>query len=173
MFKIQMFWLKVGKVGYVFRLYDNGNVLIGERAGTTFIPANQTFAIFEAGIRTGGRVPARTSFSFTDTFVWSQNDATYKPPLLLTNNILLTNESSSPRIDAVLQNESLLTVSNIEAVAIVYDTSDNAIASSRTIVQDLAAGASTPITFTWPTPFSSIVARKEILLRIYPAGTAF
>ena len=164
---------KVDKVGYVFRLYDSENVLIGERSGTTFIPANQTFTVFEAGIRAGARAPARTSFVFTDTLTWSQNDASYKPPLLLTENISLTNESVSPRIDAVIQNKSLQPVANLEATAIVYDADDNAMAASRTIVQNLASGGIAPVIFTWPSAFSSTAVRKEILLRIYPASTAF
>ena len=165
---------KVDKVDYVFHLYDSNNVLIGERAGTTFIPANQTFAVFEAGIKTGGRVPARTSFVFTDSPLnWGQNDASYKLPTLITNNLILSGESTTPRIDVSVLNQSLQNVANLEAVAIVYDSDDNAIAASRTIVQNLAAGVSAPLVFTWPAPFSSQAVRKEILLRIYPAGTSF
>ena len=55
-------------------------------------------------------------------------------------------------------------------VAIIYDAEDNAIAASRTVVENLAAQSSSSVTFTWPTPFPSPAVRKEIILRIYPAG---
>lgn len=164
---------RVDKITYVFRLYDKNNLMIGERTGTTFIPANQTFAVFEAGIRTGERIPVRTSFAFTDTLSWSQNLDTYKKPSLLSENVLISNESVAPRLDAVIRNKSLETVDNLEAVTIIYDIKDNAIAASRTIVQNLLPGTGAPVTFTWPGPFSDPVARKEMILRIYPAGSNF
>ncbi len=164
---------RVDSVNYVFRLYDKDNTIIGERTGRTFIPASQTFAVFEAGIRTGGRVPVRTSFSFTDSLVWSQNPAGLTAPVLTVENIASSNENLAPRIDAVIHNKSLKVIANLEAVAIVYDTDDNAIAASRTVVQNLAAGASTPVTFTWPAPWAGSAVRKEVVLRVYPSGSAF
>ena len=164
---------RIDKISYIFRLYDKDNVLIGERAGTTFIPANQTFAVFEAGIRTGGRVPVRTSFNFTSALLWSQNDSNYVPPTIVTENVLLSNESSSPRIDAVIHNKSLQNIGGLEAVAIVYDADDNAMVASRTIVQNLVSEGTAPVVFTWPMAFSKIAVRKEILLRVYPAGVSF
>ena len=165
--------MQAGVTQYVFRLYDTNNVVIGERTGSTFIPANQVFAVFEAGIRTGGKAPARTSFSFTQSPVWSQNPSDYKSPNVIAGDVVLSNESSSPRIDAVINNASLKNVGVLEVVAIVYDADDNAMAASRTIVENLSAGSIAPVTFTWPAPFSSAAVRKEIILRTYPAGVAF
>ena len=147
--------------------------MIAERTGQTFLPANQTFAIFEAGIRTGGAVAVRTSFSFTDPLDWLQNPGNFRAPSISVSDVVLSNESSSPRIDASLKNQSLQSVGTVEAVAIVYDAQDNAVNTSRTIVQNLAPGAISPITFTWPAPFSSPIVRKEIVLRVYPQGVGF
>jgi hypothetical protein len=161
---------RVDNIGYVFRLYDKDNVIIGEKIGQTFLPANQTFAVFESGIKTGTRVPVRTSFDFTESPLWIQNSADYKEPSVTAENITLTNDSSLPRIDASIHNLSLNTIKALSVVVIIYDADDNAIAASRTIVEDLPAQSIAPVTFTWPTQFPSPVVRKEIILRVYPSG---
>ncbi len=163
---------RIDDIGYVFRLYDKNNAVIGERTGHTFLPANQTFAVFESGIRTGTSTPVRTSFDFTESPKWIQNSANYKEPAIVAENVVLTSDVDMPRINALVHNKSLENIKNLSAVAIIYDSSDNAIAASRTIIDSLSAKQSTPITFTWPTPFSSNAVRKEIILRIYPAGIA-
>lgn len=161
---------RVDDVEYVFRLYDKDNAMITQRIGRTFLPANQSFAVFEAGIKTGPRTPVRTSFEFTDSPSWIQNPANYKDPAVVAENVALTNESASPRIDLSVRNLSLETIKTIGVVAIIYDAEDNAIAASRTVVENLSAQSRTPVTFTWPAPFPSQAVRKEILLRVYPAG---
>lgn len=163
---------RVDNIKYVFRLYDKDNAMITQKTGHTFLSANQSFAIFEAGIRTGTRIPTRTSFDFTETPSWIQNPVNYKEPSVVAENIILSNESSFPRIDASIRNLSLNNIKTLSVVAIVYDVDDNAIAASRTVVENLSAQSSTPVTFTWPTKFSNQAVRKEIILRIYPDGSA-
>lgn len=164
---------RVDNVGYVFRLYDKDNAMITQKTGRTFLSANQTFAVFEAGIRTGARIPVRTSFEFTEAPYWSQNPANYKDPAVVAENVTLTNDLISPRIDASIRNLSLNAIKTIGVVAIIYDAEDNAIAASRTVVENLSAHSSAPVAFTWPGQFPSPAVRKEIILRIYPEGTAF
>jgi hypothetical protein len=161
---------RVDDVGYVFRLYDKDNAMITEKTGRTFLLANQTFAVFEAGIRTGARIPVRTSFEFTESPSWIQNPIGYKETSVVAENIALTNDSATPRISLSVHNLSLNTINTLAVVAIVYDAEDNAIAASRTIVEDLAAQSSAQVVFTWPTAFPSPAVRKEIILRSYPVG---
>lgn len=161
---------RIDRVGYVFKLYDKDNAVINQQSGFTFLPANKKTAIFEAGIRTGTRVPVRTSFEFTESPTWSQNAASYREPSVVSENVSLTNDAGAPRIDASIHNMSLETIKTLGVVAIIYDAEDNAIAASRTIVENLAGKSIVPVTFTWPTQFKSPAVRKEIVLRIYPAG---
>lgn len=163
---------RVDNVGYVFRLYDKDNALITQKTGRTFLPANQKFAVFEAGIRTGVRVPVRTTFEFTESLSWIQNPANYKDPAVVVENITLTNDSSLPRIDATIRNLSLEKVKTLGVVAVIYDADDNAIAASRTVVENLSAQSRSSVTFTWPAPFPGPAVRKEIILRVYPTGIA-
>jgi hypothetical protein len=164
---------RVDNIGYVFRLYDKDNIMITEKTGRTFLPANRTFAVFEAGIQTGTRIPVRALFNFTESPVWVQNSVDYKEPGVVVENVILTNDLVSPRIDASVHNVSLNTIKTLGVVAIIYDADDNAIAASRTIVENLSAQKSSPVTFTWPTPFPSQAVRKEIVLQIYPTGIVF
>jgi len=161
---------RVDDIGYVFRLYDKDNAMITERTGRTFLPANQAFAVFEAGIKTGTRIPTRTSFEFTEVPVWIQNTANYKEPSVVVENITFSSDSSLPRINASIRNLSFDSIRTLSAVAVVYDAADNAIAASRTIVENLAAKSSSSVTFTWPTQLPNPAVRKEIILRVYPVG---
>lgn len=164
---------RVDDVGYVFKIYDKDNTLITEKKGRTFLVANKKTAVFEAGIRTGARVPARTSFEFTEAPVWSQNVPDYKEPVIVADNVVLNKDVSLPRIDATIRNLSLENVKVLGVVSIVYDAEDNAIGASRTLVENLTSRSAAQVYFTWPAPFVSPVVRKEILLQIYPTGIAF
>jgi hypothetical protein len=155
---------------YVFRFYDAQNALIGERTGTTFIPPNQTSAIFESGLQTKGRVIARTDFAFIDAPQWTQLYSSSYYPTLSVSNIRLTDTTSTPRLQAQVTNPSGEDLSKIEAIVIGYTAEGLAIASSKTIIDSLAARETKSILFTWPQPWSDVTVRQEIVLKIYPAA---
>lgn len=148
---------------YIFKFYDKENTLLGSREGVTFIPRNKAFAVFESDIATD-KVPYRVSFDFKDKIVWRKSLA--DEPEITVINKSLKGEDTKPRVDAAIENFSLDTIPRIEAVAIVYDSEDNAIAASRTFVDDLPKDQSTPITFTWPEPFQT----KEEICRVSGNG---
>jgi Mg-chelatase subunit ChlD len=138
---------------YTFKLFDSKGVLILERSGETFIPKGKTFAVFESGLETGERIPVRATFAFDESLVWVRN-VTSDPALSITNKAL-SREEVSPRLDAVISNNSLENLANIEVVAIIFDGAGNAIGASRTLVERIASGESTPLVFTWPLPFET------------------
>ncbi|PIQ92098.1 MAG: hypothetical protein COV70_01380 [Parcubacteria group bacterium CG11_big_fil_rev_8_21_14_0_20_39_22] len=153
-------------VPYSFKLYDSNNILISERKGRTFIPVKKSFAIFEDTILTGEREPVRTFFEFLDEPVWNKTEV-IDPPIRIKSRIL-TQEETSPRIDAVVENITLNPVSNIEVVAIIYNSAGNSIATSRTKVDRVGGFDSAPIVFTWPEPFKDPVSRIETIFRVIP-----
>jgi Mg-chelatase subunit ChlD len=140
-------------VPYVFKIYDDKNQLITERTGTTFIPRNQKFAVFEGQIQITGRTPKTVQFEFTQKPVWKKTDAA-EPDIQVTSKALMQADVS-PRIEAELENKSLDDVSNIEVSAIVYDGNNNAVAASRTYINSLPKGSSAQAVFTWPEPFEA------------------
>src|SRR5882724_1701953 len=83
-------------VTYEFQFYDQSNNLITSRSGQTDIPRNKSFAVFESGINTGGRIIKRTEFSFTDTIQWFR-DSTVEPDLTISNNPIQSS-STAPKI---------------------------------------------------------------------------
>ncbi|MEK9201502.1 MAG: vWA domain-containing protein [Patescibacteria group bacterium] len=143
----------VRRAQYIFKLYDADNILITEKIGTTFIPPKKTFGIFEGGIDTGERIPTRVTFEFTHDLVW-EKDAGDNPEVFV-DNALLSKTDTKPRIDARLTNTSLRPVSNVEAVAIIFDTEGVAIGASRTFVDYLEKNEVMNIVFTWPEPFET------------------
>lgn len=150
------------KIPYTFKLFDNKNLLIAERKGSTFIPPNTVVPIFENTIYTGERIPIKTFFEFNSKFIWSRIDE-YKGNDLKVSEIKLSNVETSPRVDAVLSNTSIIDIKDIEAVVIVFDHNDNAIAVSSTFIEKLPNRSSRDIVFTWPDKFSSKTTRVEII----------
>ena len=138
---------------YKFSLYDKDNVLITTRESTTYIPRGQNIAIFEGNIQSGERVPTRATFEFGKNLVWLKK-TTPKPDLAISSKAL-SNENVSPRVDALVKNNSLYRVSNIELVVMILDGSGNAIGASRTFIENLEKDQSESVVFTWPQPFAT------------------
>ncbi len=153
-----------GNIGYTFKYYDKDNILLYERKGVTFIPARDAFAVFEDGVSINSRVPARVSFEFRDTALW-HNEVAGEYSLAI-SNITLSSATSTPKISADVRNKTVASVGKTELVAIVYDTKDNAIAFSRTIVDGFDPEETVKIVFTWPEALRGEYARTEILSRI-------
>ena len=57
-------------LNYSFKMYDSRGILIAERFGKTFAPANRIMAVFEPELSTGNRLPQRVEFSFSNQAVW-------------------------------------------------------------------------------------------------------
>ncbi|MDO8590834.1 MAG: hypothetical protein Q7R65_02550 [bacterium] len=151
-------------ISYLFKLYDKDNLLIYERRGQTFVPANKIFGVFESNISTGISIPARAFFEFSQAPVW-RKESNLEETLAVTNP-LLSSEAGLPRLTASLENRGVDPAYNIEVVSVVYDATGNAIASSRTIVDSVGKDTSVPIVFTWPEVFPAAATRVELLYRV-------
>jgi Mg-chelatase subunit ChlD len=138
---------------YTFKIYDSKGILITERKGETFIPKGSTFAVFNGNFSTGERKPSRATFQFDDNLIWTRN-ANPLPDILITNKAL-SNEETAPRVEATVENRTADRITNIELVAIIFDSSGNAIGSSRSVIEELNPWGSEPVVFTWPRPFAT------------------
>lgn len=152
---------------YEFKLYDEDNVLVAQRKGVTFIAPNEKFTVFESRIFTGSRVAKTAFFQFTGFGPWVKTDAS-KKPLMFVRGESASEIETAPRVNAVLMNGTLSLISNIDVSAIVYDKDENAIAASATKIDALPKDTPVAVSFTWPKPFPSSVARIEIIPRINP-----
>ena len=156
----------VKSIGYLFKVYDDQGVPIGEKTGVAELPANSITPIFESYIPTGKHIPVRATFEFTTVPEWFKIGERLR-------DIEITNQdieavSSAPRVTANIQNLGLNTERDIEVIAIVYDAIGNAIAASRTSVDELQKNASQPLAFTWRIPFVRPVSRVEIVPKYDP-----
>ena len=151
-------------LSYTFKLYDKNGVVLSERSGYTFAPANKIMAVFEPEMLTRNQVPQRVEFSFTSPAVWLKQ--TSQENNLSLSQLQVSRSDTSPRLSAFLLNNSINNIKLIEAVGIIYDAQGNTIAFSRTIIDNLQGKESREINFNWPKPFSNVAARTEIVLKV-------
>lgn len=145
---------------YIFRLYDKANVVIASREGEINIPPRQIFYIFENGLTTGERLPTKITFEFLPPLDWITKKAIV--PLSITGQVL-SKASTTPRLDAILQNNGDEDIVEVELVAVLFDADGNAINASKTIVDAIQSKSSKSFFFTWRQPFDRAPARIEII----------
>ena len=154
----------INKINYKFRFADKDNIYIGKREGSTFIPPSGRFAIFEPAIDIGNSIPVYTTFEFTETPFWKQVSEQKIDQLKISfSEIKLENEDTSPRLSAVIKNNSLFTIPDLNVIVILYDASGTAISTSRTYIEKLNGEDSAELNFTWPEPIPGKVIVKEFI----------
>ena len=154
----------VSKINYRFRFADENNVYIGKREGSTYIPPSGRFAIFEPGIDSGNSVPVYTTFEFTETPEWIRISPEKMRDIRVTvSDINLTGEKESPALSAMIKNDSLFFLKDVDVVAILYGKDKNVVSASRTYLELLRPEESKDIHFTWPEPLPAEVVTKEII----------
>jgi hypothetical protein len=146
---------------YVFRLYNEENVVIGEKSGVVTLAPKSVRPIIENGIETFKQVPTRVTFEFGESLVFEKKDP--RDALVLIKDEFIENEQEAPRVKAKIQNISLQTLREIDVVVIVYDVFDNVLGTSSTYVPSLSPEESRDIVFTWPQPFAEDVVRIEVI----------
>lgn len=151
----------VRAVRYKFGLYDDRNVLVTERAGTTYVMPGSVTAVYEGGIETGSRTVAHTYFEFVETPRWERLFDTSS--VLSIRETAMSDTDTMPRLTAVVQNTSVSELRDIKLVAIVSDPAGNAFTASQTALPLLAPGQTERITFTWPAPFNVTVGRVAVV----------
>lgn len=156
--------LAVNKIKYRFRFADANNIYIGKREGETFIPPATKFAVFEPAIDIGNSIPVYTTFEWSEVPVWVKVPEDVLSELkVFVSNVTLTNEDTSPAVSAVVKNNSLFTIPDVNMVAILYNAGGNAIAASRTYINQLNPEESREVNFTWPEIFADKVTEKEVI----------
>lgn len=153
--------VEITQARYVFKLYNEDNVLIAEREGNITLAPKSVMPIIETGISTALQVPTRVSFEFLDEFVFEKKDPS--DAIVVLKDEYIENENTNPRIRAIIQNLSLQYLQDIEVIVIVYDVFDNVLSTSSTYVPRLGPEESSDIVFTWPNPFTEDVVRIELI----------
>src|SRR3989344_4834807 len=152
---------------YRFGLYDASNVLIAEREGIMYIMPGATTPVIEARIDAGNRIVAHTYFEFTEPFTWERmkNNAT----AISVSNKDISSVAEALRLSALAQNSSVVPLTDISFVAVVFDPAGNAFTASATSLSRLDAGEASEIVFTWPDPFAMQPSRLDVIPIVAPS----
>lgn len=134
---------------YKFKLFDDTGNVLAERIGSTHIPRNKKFAVFESSFKSSVRVKT-VDFDFVDKINWHKS--TDDDRFLKITNGPVTGDRY-PKIEGFIQNESLKTVGPVELVSVIFDGRGNAVGASRTIIDRLKKDEKQDFVFTWPKPF--------------------
>jgi hypothetical protein len=160
-------------VNYEFRVYDSNNKLLGRREGSTFIPPNQQFAIFEPRFFAGENQLKSVAFQFTSPLVWVQKDPTLQKQSISVKNVIFDDNPDTPTLSADIVNDSIYDIPAFDVIAILYDTNHNAINASGSHKERLMNNSSIPVTFTWPEVLSAYPVTKDVLISINPFAVDF
>lgn len=153
--------LSASLINYRFKLYNTENNLIASRSGQAFVNPGEQFPIFESGIDTGGKIPARVFIEF-QPFEWQFLEKA-KHQLVVSKKEFIN--GPKPRLKAAVSNKSMLAEKNIDVAVLLYDENKNAIGASSSHIDYLAGGDSMEIVFTWPESLSQEPTSSEIFFR--------
>lgn len=144
-------------VRYVFRLFDERNVLIAERTGLATLAPTRFVPIVETSIATGNRTPTRAFFEFQDAPLWERGTA---PSIEYTKQQL---DETARKLSVVIRNASPRDLTNVPVAAILYDHNGTAQAASVSLIPRIAKGQSEQAIFTWPMPFAVPIVEAQVL----------
>ena len=146
---------------YTFKLYDAQGILVAEKKGRGSIPPGSRFALFEGGIQTGQREPARATLELSASPDWVSSRAYTS---LRTLSIDVVDDGGGTRAEARIKNEYINTkISGIDAFIVLYDALGNRVAFSKTRIDSIAPGETQTLYFTWPNAISGEVVKTELL----------
>ncbi len=142
------------EISYTFRLYD-GAGLITQRTGTTVLPPNSTYPVFEGRINTEGRVPTETTLEIKPADMWLPSR--YGRDHFKTVDLKLVEADARPRLNVKIENTNLKEAQAVEVVATIFDASGIPLTSSQTFIDIFAGQSQKDIVFTWPNPIAKTV----------------
>ena len=163
----------IASINYEFRVYDTNNLLIGRRQGSTFIPPNQEFAVFESRFDAGESEVKSVSFDFIKPFVWVKIDPTVSLLPVSVDEVTYVDDFSKPTLTARISNDSVYNIPAFDVISILYNSDRNAINASRTRRESLASNGNALLLFTWPEPFPEAPVTQDVLVQINPFTVSF
>lgn len=163
----------IAKANYEFRIYDVNNKLIGRREGSTFIPPNQQFVVFEPRFDLGESKIRSISFEFIPPFIWQKKEPFVNILPIKVDNVVLKNDYNLPTLTARVKNESIYDIPSFDVIAILYDIDNNAINASKTHKEGLESNGNLPVYFTWPEALIDTPVKNDVLVQINPFAISF
>lgn len=138
---------KAASVPYVFRLFDENDILIVAKEGIGFVNPGERFVIVEPLVATAVRVPKRVSFEIRD-IAWEAGEKMVLPVVVKERRFETSGTDTTVRV--LLVNTDVRVSAVIEAVPVLINEEGNASAAARAIVDPIVAGGEREAVFTWP-----------------------
>ncbi|HVW71901.1 MAG TPA: hypothetical protein VHB93_01990 [Candidatus Paceibacterota bacterium] len=148
-------------VPFTATLYASDGTLIATKQGTVDLPPASTVPVFIPGLYSGFQQAAHAFLTIDDASVYWYRYTDVRP-VLSTSDVVLT-PGNAPRATATVANPTPYPLLNLPVVITVFDASNNAIAASRTVVDEVPPQGSASMIFTWNQPFSAAAAREEVV----------
>lgn len=140
---------------YTFELLNNGEV-VARRSGTTVLPPNSVYPVFEGRLFTEGQVEVTDTRLIIDVAdVWIP--ASVGRDQFRTVDIDLRGADVRPRLDVELENTELTPAESIEVVATIFNDAGEPVTASQTFIERIAARSTQDIVFTWPNTIAKTV----------------
>jgi len=143
------------ELSYTFTFFDDAGAEVGRQSGTTVLPPNSSYPIFEGRIFTDGRSIASTQLQLDPVQVWLP--ATVGSEQFRRQDINLQNIDTRPRLDVRLENTALQAAENVEVVATIFNDVGRAVTSSETFIEYFGPQSVQNIQFTWPNSIAKTV----------------
>lgn len=160
-------------ISYRIMLYDATQSLIQEIDGTFDLPPGATVPIYVPGVVPAWGLPQGSSEKrpVAGVFLEIAPSSLQWFSMPIDSRILPTVSNkpeqagipSSPRIEAVLENPSATTMTNVRAIILVRNVKGDVIAASSTVIPAIPAQEKATATYTWNSAFSSAPARIDIM----------
>jgi Mg-chelatase subunit ChlD len=148
-------------LAYTFKLYDENDVVVAKRSGTTILPPNSVYPIFEGRVLTDGGVAAvRTTLELAPADMWVPS--TLGRGQFKTLDVELLGTDSRPRLNASVENIELVSADRVEVVATVFNRAGQPLTASQTFVDNFAARSTEEVVFTWPNSIAKTVRSCEV-----------
>jgi hypothetical protein len=150
-------------VPYRFQFYDKDGLLIASRTGSTFITSDPTTPIFVGRVATEKHVPHRVTFEWLSAPKWHRYQDKHR---ISFEEQQFSEGYVGYDLTVTAHNQEPYPISQLEAVAIVYDTEGNVMQTSQTFVDTIGPRAKRSLTFSWPEAFPAKPGRVEFIARV-------
>ena len=158
---------------YTFELLNGGEV-VAMREGTTILPPNSVYPVFEGRVFTDASAPVtETRLTLEPATLWQP--ASVGRDQFRSLDIALSNADVKPRLDVTLENTEITAAGDLEVVATIFNDRGEPVTASQTLVEEIAARSTRDIVFTWPNSIAktvrSCVIPTDVALAIDLSGS--
>jgi Mg-chelatase subunit ChlD len=157
---------------YTFELLS-GSEVVAVREGTTLLPPDSVYPIFEGRVFTNGKEVTDTRVTLEAADLWIP--ASVGREQFKMSNIILSGADTQPRLSVSIENSEVVDADGVEVVATLFNNQGEPVTASQTYIDRLTARSDKDIVFTWPQPITktvrSCIIPTDIALTIDLSGS--